>query len=97
MAIISSNLLFTKATLDAAIKIHEFLLKNLMRLPMAFFDVTPMGRILGRFSNDINGVDQRLPGTFQMIISQVFRVSSYLLDVTNFNYYFCFVFIYRRN
>lgn len=45
-----------------------------MRLPSAFFDTTPSGRILGRFSNDINAVDQRLPMTFQQIMQNFIRV-----------------------
>ncbi|VEN35843.1 unnamed protein product, partial [Callosobruchus maculatus] len=63
-----SNLLFAKGTIDAAVKIHRQLLHNVMRLPCAFFDITPVGRILGRFSQDINGVDMRLPSAFQMVM-----------------------------
>nr|CAH7713756.1 unnamed protein product [Callosobruchus chinensis] len=69
-----SNLLFAKGTIDAAVKIHRQLLHNVMRLPCAFFDITPVGRILGRFSQDINGVDMRLPNAFQMLLSTLVRV-----------------------
>nr|CAI5820819.1 unnamed protein product [Callosobruchus analis] len=44
------------------------LLHNVMRLPCAFFDITPVGRVLGRFSQDINGVDMRLPNAVQMLM-----------------------------
>ncbi|XP_018568582.1 multidrug resistance-associated protein 1-like [Anoplophora glabripennis] len=71
---VASNLLFTKATLDGAIKIHRFLLSNVLRLPSAFFDVTPMGRILARFSNDVNGVDIILPMNLQVMIQTTIRV-----------------------
>lgn len=30
--------------------LHDGMLKNILLLPMAFFDVTPLGRILNRFS-----------------------------------------------
>lgn len=72
--IILTNLIFTKATLDGAIKIHKYLLSNVMKLPSGFFDITPMGRILARFSNDINGVDLRLPMNFQVLIQNTIRV-----------------------
>lgn len=38
--------------------LHEKMLDNMMRLPQAFFDVTPLGRILNRFSKDQNCVDE---------------------------------------
>uniref|UniRef100_A0A915DK60 Multidrug resistance-associated protein 1 n=1 Tax=Ditylenchus dipsaci TaxID=166011 RepID=A0A915DK60_9BILA len=44
--------------------LHEGMLKNLLRSPMSFFDVTPLGRILNRFGKDVDLVDTRVPGTF---------------------------------
>uniref|UniRef100_A0A7I4KHP7 ABC-type glutathione-S-conjugate transporter n=1 Tax=Brugia malayi TaxID=6279 RepID=A0A7I4KHP7_BRUMA len=33
----------------ASRKLHEGILRNIMHLPMAFFDITPLGRIVNRF------------------------------------------------
>lgn len=41
--------------------LHENLLDRVLRLPMAFFDVTPMGRIVNRFSSDIYSIDANMP------------------------------------
>ncbi|KAG0303235.1 Canalicular multispecific organic anion transporter 1, partial [Dissophora globulifera] len=41
--------------------IYDQLLTRVLRLPMSFFDVTPMGRILNRFSSDISAIDSQLP------------------------------------
>lgn len=45
----------------ASIRIHNALLDNVMRLPGRFFDTTPLGRILQRFSKDVDVVDTKLP------------------------------------
>jgi hypothetical protein len=34
---------------------------NVLRAPTAFFDTTPLGRILNRFSGDVATVDKDLP------------------------------------
>ena len=48
-------------SLKAGEKIHKKLLTNVLRGPMSFFDSTPIGRIVNRFSKDINSVDFGLP------------------------------------
>jgi len=44
-----------------SLKVHELVLKSIMNSPMAFFDVTPSGRILNRFSKDMDEMDTRIP------------------------------------
>jgi ABC-type multidrug transport system fused ATPase/permease subunit len=41
------------ATLKAATKLHGTMLSRILRAPMAFFDTTPLGRVLNRFSKDM--------------------------------------------
>ncbi|VDO44725.1 unnamed protein product [Brugia timori] len=45
----------------ASRKLHEGILRNIMHLPMAFFDITPLGRIVNRFGKDIVTVDIEIP------------------------------------
>lgn len=47
--------------LRAAIKLHCVMLKRILRSPMDFFDCTPIGRIIARFSKDVNVLDIDLP------------------------------------
>ncbi|KAG0266802.1 Multidrug resistance-associated protein 1 [Mortierella polycephala] len=41
--------------------LYDRLLTRVLRLPMSFFDTTPMGRIVNRFSSDIYSIDSQLP------------------------------------
>ncbi|XP_021917145.1 multidrug resistance-associated protein 1 isoform X2 [Zootermopsis nevadensis] len=69
--------------LKAAKLLHQSLLENLMRLPVStFFDVTPIGRILARFSSDVNVVDAVLPHLFHMWFPNIFRVVATLVVIS---------------
>ncbi|KAK8801165.1 hypothetical protein WA158_001935 [Blastocystis sp. Blastoise] len=62
----------------ASKSLHYSLLDNILHLPMLFFDTTPQGRIINRFSKDIYTVDQSLPNTiasyFDCLISVICTV-----------------------
>ncbi len=46
---------------NASRTIQEKLLSRILRAPMAFFDTTPLGRIMNRFSKDIDVLDANMP------------------------------------
>ncbi|KAF9143116.1 Canalicular multispecific organic anion transporter 2, partial [Linnemannia schmuckeri] len=52
------------AGVRASKQLHNMLLNNILRLPMSFFDTTPTGRIINRFSSDIFSIDEKLPWAF---------------------------------
>ncbi|XP_068238012.1 multidrug resistance-associated protein 1-like isoform X2 [Palaemon carinicauda] len=45
----------------AAKRLHNQLSNSILRQPQYFFDVRPVGRILNRFSSDIDAIDIKLP------------------------------------
>lgn len=51
-----------------------WLLNNVMRLKMEFFDTTPIGRVLARFSNDIFAVDVVIPALWDVLVMCTFSV-----------------------
>ena len=57
-----------KGSVNASKRLHKSLLERLMHFPMSFFDVTPIGRIVNRFSKDIDTVDSAIPQTIRYLI-----------------------------
>nr|AHK05653.1 ATP-binding cassette transporter sub-family C member 5 [Tigriopus japonicus] len=47
--------------LKGSARLHDAMLHRVMRSPMSFFDATPSGRILNRFSKDLDELDVRMP------------------------------------
>jgi ATP-binding cassette subfamily C (CFTR/MRP) protein 1 len=41
--------------------VHKNLLNNVLRSPMKFFDTNPTGRIVNRFTSDLDTMDQMIP------------------------------------
>lgn len=66
------SFLFAYAGIKAAKKIHKRLLKSVFQTKLQFFDVTPLGRILNRFSSDTYTIDDTLPFILNILLAQLF-------------------------
>uniref|UniRef100_A0A8C5AWW6 Multidrug resistance-associated protein 5-like n=1 Tax=Gadus morhua TaxID=8049 RepID=A0A8C5AWW6_GADMO len=65
------GLVFVKCTMKAASALHDRLFRKLLLSPMHFFDTTPLGRILTRFSRDMDEVDVRLALQAEMLLQNM--------------------------
>lgn len=55
------SLAFTNCVLTSADTIHVDMFKAVIDSPKLFFESNPLGRVLNRFSNDLDRVDNELP------------------------------------
>eukprot|EP00759_Apiculatamorpha_spiralis_P041051 PhF_6_TR39706/c0_g1_i1/m.59050/K05666/ABCC2; ATP-binding cassette, subfamily C (CFTR/MRP), member 2 len=53
---------------------HRNLIGKLLHAPMAFFDVTPMGKIVNLFTRDMGVVDYDLPESLMALLNSLFNV-----------------------
>ncbi|XP_010618468.1 canalicular multispecific organic anion transporter 2 isoform X1 [Fukomys damarensis] len=67
---------FTMAmgAVQAARLLHHTLLQNKMRSPQSFYDTTPSGRILNRFSKDIHVIDEVLAPNVLLLLN-IFHIT----------------------
>ncbi|XP_033248599.1 multidrug resistance-associated protein 1 isoform X5 [Drosophila miranda] len=77
-----SDLAPALGTLHAASVLHTMLLGNVMRAPMNMFDTTPVGRILSRFSKDVESVDQKMPQVINDCIWCAFEVLATIVVIS---------------
>ncbi|PVV00736.1 hypothetical protein BB560_004870 [Smittium megazygosporum] len=80
-------------SIRAAKKTHFQLLKGVLGSPMSFFDTTPLGRILNRFSKDQETIDIQIPRSFDSWAQSILTVIASLIVITVSFYYFAAVIV----
>ena len=68
--------------IKASRTLHRKLIVNILRLPMTFFDTTPLGRIMNRLSKDIYGIDVTIPLCLRSFLQMFFDVLGMLVAVS---------------
>ncbi|KAL0576170.1 hypothetical protein V5O48_005811 [Marasmius crinis-equi] len=78
----SMGAVFALFTFNASRTLHRNALKRVMHAPVSFFDTTPLGRIMNRFSKDIDTLDniigeamRQFLGTMVQVIGSIVLVS----------------------
>ncbi|XP_056627065.1 ATP-binding cassette sub-family C member 3 isoform X2 [Triplophysa dalaica] len=76
-----SSFTLAMGKIQAARKLHQALLDNKFHTPQSFFDTTPIGRIINRFSKDIYVIDEVLPSTVLMFLGTFFASLSTMIVI----------------
>ncbi|XP_077355333.1 ATP-binding cassette sub-family C member 9 isoform X2 [Festucalex cinctus] len=74
--------------LSAATNLHHNLLNKIIHAPLRFFDITPLGQILNRFSADTNIIDQHIPPTLESLTRSTLLCLSAIGVISTISYYF---------
>ncbi|EGZ21558.1 multidrug resistance protein ABC superfamily [Phytophthora sojae] len=62
-------LMIIESCVRSSQNMHDELFRRVLRAPVTrYFDVTPMGQILNRFSNDLDQMDSILPQEYQLLL-----------------------------
>uniref|UniRef100_A0A8C2BQI1 ATP-binding cassette, sub-family C (CFTR/MRP), member 12 n=1 Tax=Cyprinus carpio TaxID=7962 RepID=A0A8C2BQI1_CYPCA len=78
---IAKGYTFTKVTLRASSKLHDTMFKRILGSPMSFFDTTPTGRLVNRFSKDQDEVDAVLPFNMENFLQFCLIVTFTILTI----------------
>lgn len=69
-------------TIRSSRSLHYDMLSNILKSPMSFFDTTPVGRIVNRFSKDVDVVDNTLPMTMRSWLMCFLQVISTIVVIS---------------
>lgn len=76
-------LVLFSGSLLASRRLHERLLERVLHARVRFFDVTPLGRIINRFSSDLETVDQALAPSLSGLLYSFIAASCVVLLIVS--------------
>ncbi|XP_052851270.1 multidrug resistance-associated protein 1 isoform X9 [Drosophila gunungcola] len=77
-----SSLAISLGCLECSRVLHQTLLYFNLRWPMELFDTTPLGRVVNRFSKDIDTIDNVLPFNIRVVIGQAYMVLATIVVIS---------------
>ncbi|XP_022253201.1 multidrug resistance-associated protein 1-like [Limulus polyphemus] len=69
-------------SMKASNLLHKEILHHILRSPMCFFDTTPIGRIMNRFSKDIDVLDTTVPTNLRSFMTTLLQVIAILFVIS---------------
>uniref|UniRef100_A0A671WNQ1 ABC-type glutathione-S-conjugate transporter n=1 Tax=Sparus aurata TaxID=8175 RepID=A0A671WNQ1_SPAAU len=74
MAMFGTTLAIALGGIVASRHLHADLLNSVLRSQMSFFEVTPSGNLLNRFSKEIDAIDCMIPDGLKMMLGYLFKL-----------------------
>jgi len=102
LSVLISALCLAVGSKIASRYLHQSILVNVMHSPMSFFETTPLGRIVNRFSKDISTIDDMVPmslanflrtfcGVLGTIVAISFATPIFLAVILPLGFFYLFV------
>ncbi len=75
LVVLTMNQIFwLQRGIKAGVELHDKMLASILKAPVRFFDSTPVGRLLQRFSRDLESVDIQLQWSFESAMHALFKI-----------------------
>uniref|UniRef100_A0A8C1J9L3 Uncharacterized protein n=1 Tax=Cyprinus carpio TaxID=7962 RepID=A0A8C1J9L3_CYPCA len=74
IAIFGTTVAISLGGIIASRHLHLDLVNNVLHSPMSFFESTPSGNLLNRFSKEIDSIDCMIPDGLKMMLGYVFKL-----------------------
>ncbi|KAJ8363882.1 hypothetical protein SKAU_G00127130 [Synaphobranchus kaupii] len=74
VAIFGTTVAISVGGIIASRHLHLDLLNNVLHSPMSFFERTPSGNLLNRFSKEVDAIDCMIPDGLKMMLSYLFKL-----------------------
>ncbi|MGZ6290547.1 MAG: ATP-binding cassette domain-containing protein, partial [Bdellovibrionota bacterium] len=78
LGVLANRLFWLERGMAAGRDLHTSMLRSVLRAPIRFFDSTPIGRILQRFSRDVESVDTQLQWSFELTVRCLMNITTAL-------------------
>ncbi|TMW62207.1 hypothetical protein Poli38472_009700 [Pythium oligandrum] len=80
VATFTRGFLLMESCMRSAQNLHDDLFRRVLNAPVnQYFDITPVGRILNRFANDMDQVDSNLPQQYQILFQAATMLAGCLM------------------
>ncbi|KAK7203376.1 ABC multidrug transporter [Myxozyma melibiosi] len=78
----------TYAGANASVSMNMTATEKVIQAPMAFFDTSPLGRIMNRFSNDVESMDNTLIDAYRQYLMTMSSICGILILIIAYFHYF---------